>query len=188
MHATTKPLAVVFASLAIPLSFACSSAPSYEGDQLGGDLGGGEKRGSSNKTRNDEGDPSTPGGDPTGETNPTEPAPGPTPPPGDPGACASTTDANACFECCDQQNPGGIDAFFQAADACACDSPGVCKAECGSSYCAGQEPTQACLQCLGGAQQCLTAGEQACQANAACAAVLACEQQSQCEAKAGGQQ
>lgn len=176
-------LAISTASFAV----ACSSAPPPGDPPLSGELN--QNRGTGNKTGNDtSSSSSSSGGTNKGtdqSTDPNEPAdpaqPGDPAPTG--GACSNEQTADACFQCCDTKNPGGLDVDGQAFGQCACETPGVCAQACGSSYCAGQEPTQACVTCLQNATQCETAAETACNANAACKAALTCIQQSGCEQK-----
>jgi hypothetical protein len=160
---------------------ACSGAPSFDGDDLRGsrttsrddDVSGKGSSGANNDLADDE--TQTDQGSGSDQTTP--------PPSGDPGQCSASTSADACYECCDAAHPGAIDVWYDAADACACQSPGVCAAQCGSDYCQGGQPSAACADCLDNAVQCLDAGDQACKADPGCAAVLACEDASLCDSK-----
>lgn len=87
----------------------------------------------------------------------------------------------ACFDCCDAAHPGGWEVAAKAFDDCVCQQ--VCAQACGSSYCAGGDPSAACVQCLDDAQQCEQAADAACQGNANCAAADACAQASACDTK-----
>lgn len=174
-------LAIATASFAV----ACSSAPPPSDPPLAGENsstknGSSNKNGSSSntgsKTGNNDNEQSTDPNEPADPQNPSDPAP-------TGGACSAEATADACFDCCDTKNPGGLEVDGQAFGQCACESPGVCAQACGSSYCAGNQPTQACSTCLQNATQCETAAETACNANAACKAAIACIQQSGCAQK-----
>jgi hypothetical protein len=97
------------------------------------------------------------------------------------GSCSSSADWMSCVDCCGQQNPGGFEVDGQAWNDCICQT--ACASACGANYCNGGDPSAACEQCMQNAPQCDQAAETACQANASCAAAIACVQNSQCEAK-----
>ena len=83
-----------------------------------------------------------------------------------------------CLACCQALHPDA-GAFRQAAiTACACVTPGDCKAnnKCGQTLCQGNAPSGACDTCLADPQSgdCNDAGTAACLADPDCAAALAC--------------
>ena len=83
-----------------------------------------------------------------------------------------------CLACCQALHPDA-GAFRQAAiTACACVTPGDCKAnnKCGQTLCQGNAPSGACDTCLADPQSgdCNDAGTAACLANPDCAAAVAC--------------
>ncbi|MBX3189178.1 MAG: hypothetical protein KF819_19300 [Labilithrix sp.] len=129
----------------------------------------------------------SPSSGPKQDTNPNEPAPGPgdqEPAPGPDGTpapanCGGSATAEACYTCCDPT--GAVDPAFAAFDNCACQSPGVCAAQCGNNYCTGNAPTAACIACLDGATACNAAGDAAC--NAACQAAFTCADANKCDEK-----
>ncbi len=172
-------LAVTTASFVV----ACSSAPPPGDPALAGEVNQNKGTNNGNKTPSSKDKSGDQG--PSSDTDPNEPAdpqdPGDPAPTG--GACSAEQTADACFQCCDTKNPGGLDVDGQAFGECACESPGVCAQACGSTYCAGQEPNQACINCLQNATQCETAAETACNASAACKAAVACIEQSGCDQK-----
>lgn len=162
---------------------ACSSAPPPGDPPLAGEVNQnktpGNKSSSSSSSSGGSSKNTEESTDPNEPADPQDPAdPAPTG-----GACSGEATADACFECCDTKNPGGLDVDGQAFGECACETPGVCAQACGSSYCAGNEPTQACITCLQNATQCETAAETACNANAACKAAIACIESSGCDQK-----
>lgn len=106
-----------------------------------------------------------------------------TPPPNT--ACAGASTANACFQCCEQQAPGGVQKLNMFWDDCAC-APTRCGAACAQSWCAGFFPNQgdACDDCLNQvAPTCDAQADAACNADATCAMLLACDQGSACASK-----
>lgn len=132
---------------------------------------------SKSKSKNDSGGaPTTP---PPEEDEPGSSG-GPTP---GAGQCSAETTVDACYECCVGSDPAALDPGFEAFGRCACESPGVCAQQCGSSFCSGAEPSEACLQCLDGAAQCEQAADAACSANAACKAAYQCVESSGCDGK-----
>ncbi len=163
---------------------ACSSAPPPGDPPLSGEVNQNKTPGNKSSSSSS----SSSGGstkDTEESTDPNEPADpqDPADPAPTGGACSGEATADACFQCCDTKNPGGLDVDGQAFGECACETPGVCAQACGSSYCAGQQPTQACATCLQNATQCETAAETACNANAACKAAIACIESSGCDQK-----
>ena len=67
------------------------------------------------------------------------------------GQCASAANKNLCVACCMASRLGDAAQGATAGNAfgaCACQSPGLCKTECGTSFCVGKEPTAACDSCL----------------------------------------
>jgi len=93
--------------------------------------------------------------------------------------CSAEASADACFTCCDPSN--AIEPAFEAFGNCVCATPGTCSAQCGTSYCNGQEPTAECKQCLDGATQCNELGETTC--GASCKAAMTCVTTSKCAEK-----
>ena len=184
-------LLAISSILAGVTAVACSAPPpgaigAADQDQTDGDDDGKLPTSSTSPTN-----PSNPNGgtQPTTNEPGTTPTPAPAPPgvdastpPADAGQCSSTADAWACFDCCDAAHPGGWEVAAQAFDQCVCTQ--ACASVCGSNYCAGGEPSDACIQCLdGSAQQCEAAVDAACAGNASCAAADACAAASQCETK-----
>lgn len=177
---------VVLGTVVFALAAACSSAPppnDLSEDQSettptkkpAKDNSSSSSSGGNNNTSSSSSSGSTPkppGGDPQ---QPNTPAPA--------GNCAAEANADACFDCCSKGNEAGLDQAYQVFDTCACQTPGVCKTQCGNNYCAGQQPTAACETCLQGAQQCGQQADQACAANAQCKAAVDCFDASQCENK-----
>lgn len=176
---------VVLGSVVFALAAACSSAPPLNDlsedesettptkkpakDNSSSSSSGGSNNTSSSSSS---GSTPTPPGDPQ---EPNTPAPA--------GNCAAEANADACFDCCAKGNEQGLDQAYQVFDTCACQTPGVCKTQCGNNYCAGQQPSAACETCLQGAQQCGQQADQACAANAQCKAAVDCFDASQCENK-----
>lgn len=104
-------------------------------------------------TADDETTPS-PSPSPSGTTTPTTPAGLPNvtaaqvPPAGQ---CTTGANKSLCVACCMASRLGDAQQGATAANAfggCACQSPGLCKAECGTTFCAGKEPSAACDSCL----------------------------------------
>jgi hypothetical protein len=97
--------------------------------------------------------------------------------------CSAAQGEEACFECCDAKNPGGMEVFEDAWLACACQAS-VCATQCGQSMCADNpiDPVDgdACSTCLEAATQCDTQAEAACEANPACGAGFQCAADSKC--------
>lgn len=138
-------------------------------------------------------DPKTDAGkkkDSSTPTNPTRP-----PPPGDDRdaaaptatACGAETTQKACFVCCEAANPKALPFLGNAWGACACATPGACKADCAATFCGGKAPAQgdACDLCLTRIDAaCVTQSETACDANADCKGLFACDVAAKCEAKA----
>jgi hypothetical protein len=173
------------------LANACSSAPANsalgEDDQTEGDA--------SAPVSNVKPRPSTPSQDPAPADTDSgtvvdpdgglAPAPDAAVPPGPQADCSATTSYDACDQCCDTNNPPGYKIANDAFMACICQAPGVCAQACGGSFCAGQEPSSKCEQCLGSqaAGQCEDTAAAACDANPACTASNQCFQTSGCEQK-----
>ena len=177
---------VVFGSFVFALAAACSSAPPPN------DLSEDESETTPTKKPAKDNSSSSSGGTNTSSSSSSSSGSTPTPPGGDPqqpntpapgGTCAAEANADGCFECCAKGNEAGLDAAYQVFDTCACQTPGVCKAQCGANYCAGQQPSAACETCLQGAQQCGQQADTACAANAQCKAAIDCFDASQCENK-----
>lgn len=179
---------VVVGSFVFALAAACSSAPppndlSEDEDETTpakkpakdtntSSSSGGTNNNTSSSSSSSGNTPTPPGGDPQ---QPNTPAPA--------GTCSAEANADGCYECCAKGNEAGLDAAYQVFDTCACQTPGVCKAQCGNNYCAGQQPSAACETCLQGAQQCGQQADQACAGNAQCKAAIDCFDASQCENK-----
>lgn len=186
---------IAFSLVAIAL-VACSSAPpdtTLQGEiNPGNSNKGGSKTPAANKgsstnnggtsTTQDPTDPADPAADPATPAAPATPGTPGTPAPGT-GQCAASAGAEQCFQCCDAAFPGGLDVDAQAYGQCVCEAPGVCAQQCATSYCAGQQPTAACEQCLNAATQCEQAAETACNANANCKGAFTCIESSGCEQK-----
>jgi hypothetical protein len=188
----------LFAVVAGCMAVACSAAPE-------GSIGGGQDNqtaGDKNKLPAQSTSPTNPtngtNANPSNPSNPSNPTPSdptnptpatdggttptPTPTPtGDPQVCAASADFQGCFDCCDQQNAGGFDVDAQAWNTCACQA-NVCGAACGNNFCAGQDPSAACEQCLGSdtTLQCDQQAETACQASAACSGAMTCIETAKC--------
>jgi hypothetical protein len=88
--------------------------------------------------------------------------------------CAAEGSSEACFSCCDQQEPVGNVIYFAAYDACVCETPGVCKSACGSNYCGGGAPSAACITCMNQASTCWDAAEALCGVNPLCKPYQSC--------------
>lgn len=189
MHLIRSRVLAATAFVTAACAFACSSAP--PDGTLAGEINGNDPASSGStvpkKTTSTGGSTSNTGS--TGSTGNTGGTPTPTPTPTadagvtpvGTGQCASSADFDTCLDCCDPQNALEVDnaAFGQ----CVCQSPGVCAAQCATSFCAGLDPTAACEQCLDAATQCDQTADAACNANAGCAAALACVTSSGCDAK-----
>lgn len=166
------------------------STPSIEGDApIVGSSKGKTKKG---KTTEAEGEGGETTEDQPTEPTPTTPPPNPggttpdagTPPPPPTGACSASTTKEACFTCCEQQHPQGIQFLQQAFGNCACGTgAGNCSAECGGSWCAGAAPSALCEQCLNAADTCRLQADSACEQNATCNALFQCDSASQCASK-----
>jgi len=181
---TALSFAAVLIVSTASFAVACSSAPPPGDPPLAGELnqnkgsnGSKTPGNSSSKGSND-----SKGEDPGSSTDPNEPADPQDPAPTG-GACSGEATADACFQCCDTKNPGGLDIDMNAFGQCVCESPGTCAQACATSWCNGQQPTQACANCLQNATQCETAAETACNGSAACKAAMACIQASGCDKK-----
>jgi hypothetical protein len=148
-----------------------------EGEQ---ELTGGRGPGSSPPATPD-GGASTP--EPDAGTTPTPDA-GTTPPPTN-NQCANTATQGACFQCCEQQNPGTSTKWNQYWDDCAC-AANRCGAQCAQTWCAGFLPNQgdACDACLDNASNaCSTQADAVCKQDATCAQLVLCDEGSGCLAK-----
>lgn len=67
------------------------------------------------------------------------------------GQCTTGANKSLCVACCMASRLGDAQQGASAANAfgaCACQSPGLCKSECGASFCVGKEPSAACDSCL----------------------------------------
>ena len=106
------------------------------------------------------------------------------PPPATPGTCSAAQGADACYACCEEQNPGA-DIAAEVWFDCAC-QPTVCGTQCAQTVCS-DDPTDpadgdACATCLETtAAQCDAQAEAACAADAGCTAAMQCMEASQCE-------
>ena len=106
-----------------------------------------------------------------------------TPPPST-GACSTTTTRDACFTCCEQQHPQGIQVLQQAFSNCVCgNGAGNCAAECGGSFCAGAAASALCEQCLIAADTCRLQADTTCEQTPTCNAMFQCDTASQCAGK-----
>ena len=106
-----------------------------------------------------------------------------TPPPAT-GACAASTTRDACFTCCEQEHPQGIQVLQQAFGNCVCGAgAGNCAAACGNNFCAGAAPSALCEQCLDAADTCRLQADTTCQQTPACNAMFQCDTASQCANK-----
>jgi hypothetical protein len=117
---------------------------------------------------------------------------GPPPPPGDDGggppppqgdaACAQKTSQSACIGCCQGNHKTGFNTIHTAANQCLCVSPGACKTECATEFCANKAESKGdpCDTCIGNAIQqsaaCYQPINSACQADPDCTAYLTCAQ------------
>jgi hypothetical protein len=97
--------------------------------------------------------------------------------------CGSTTSGQDCYQCCADAHPKGSQVMDEAYFGCICDQ--ACQSECSTS-CANQTPPKqgdACDTCSQGADECMQAEEQACQADSDCKAFMACTQNAGCQSK-----
>jgi hypothetical protein len=123
--------------------------------------------------KTDAGTPSAPPNPEPGSVPGTPPKPGGAKPgPGTTPACQPGADPNACTQCCEAKFPGSakLDAAFRA---CMCTAPGLCKTQCGTSYCNDQQASDACLACQGG-EQCGQQADQACASDPTCNGFFTC--------------
>jgi len=171
---------------AFALVAACSSADPG-GDRLGGssnDQTSGTNSGNNSGSTANKNNGSTSNADngTTTTTNPTNPT---TPPASvDAAKCGAENSWDACMSCCTSNNQSAFKAAADAFDACACQNPGVCQAQCANSLCAGQQPSQACDQCLqANGAQCGQVADTACAADATCKAAMDCEMAAKCDDK-----
>jgi hypothetical protein len=189
MRAAFYVTCAAFLSCSIAMGAGCST-PSIDGPPI---LGGSKAKTKKGKATNESPEGETTGGeeDETGRENPTTPpattattSPADAGPPPATGACASNTTQTACFRCCEDQNPQGIQFLSQAFGDCACSNgAGNCAAECGTTFCAGAAPSALCEQCLDASNTCRLQADTACEQNTACAAMFKCDDTSQCAAK-----
>jgi hypothetical protein len=99
-------------------------------------------------------------------------------------ACAKKKTDSACFDCCEDANPKGVTFLLAKWQTCVC-APAACAVECGTELCAGN-PIESidCEDCLDAeSDDCSASAEAACPANADCAALLACNKDSDCASK-----
>lgn len=118
---------------------------------------------------------------------PPPPAPdaGAPPPPAPTSQCGGTATQSACFQCCEQKNPGTGAKWNQFWDDCAC-AANRCGAQCGQSWCAGFQPNpgDACDTCLANVTNaCSTQADAVCKQDATCAPLVLCDEASGCLAK-----
>ena len=100
--------------------------------------------------------------------------------------CFYAPDEDACFRCCETDNPTALPILQNEYGRCACSSPGVCAGVCAGSFCAGFDPFpgDACDACLAANDAtCVARAETACSANPTCKPLLTCDQTAGCEAK-----
>jgi hypothetical protein len=66
--------------------------------------------------------------------------------------CAMLSTNQACFDCCATNHMHGYQTFQTALTNCECTSPGACKTQCATEYCAMKSPTtgDACDTCITG--------------------------------------
>lgn len=180
------------ALLSFVVATAGCSTPSLEGDGpnlLGGSKGKTKKDRSTTETDETEDETET-------ETDPSEPAPSTPPPPSDGtdpdtppppptgGACSTSATRDACFTCCEEQHPQGIQVLQQAFGNCVCgNGAGNCAAQCGGSFCVGGAPSALCAQCLDAADTCRLQADATCEQTPACNAMFQCDTASQCASK-----
>ena len=129
-------------------------------------------------------DASTPEPD-AGSTPTPTPTPDASPPPNPNAQCAGTTTEAACFQCCEQKNPGTVTKWSQFWDDCAC-AANRCGAQCAQTWCAGFQPNagDACDTCLNNVSNaCSTQADAVCKQDATCAPLVLCDEASGCLAK-----
>lgn len=124
--------------------------------------------------------------EPDAGTTPTPPPDaGTTMPPPANNQCAGTASEAACFQCCEQKNPGTGTKWNQFWDDCAC-AANRCGAQCAQTWCAGFQPNQgdACDTCLNNVSNaCSTQADAVCKQDATCAPLVLCDEGSGCLAK-----
>ena len=101
------------------------------------------------------------------------------------GPCAGSTTANACFQCCETNNPGTADEWNNFWNQCAC-SASKCGNVCANEWCAGffPNPGDACDQCLNAEEAtCDTQANNSCAGDASCSKLLQCDDSSGCATK-----
>lgn len=195
----TKALSVGAAIVAC--TAACSGSPSVDGDPLDENLfaepsipygGEGESRSPTSAKRDAGAATSKSGTDAANGTTPKSGGDGgPTSSPeggAAPGPCAGESTAASCYRCCEQRYPNGVPVLRQASqvfDDCACVSHGACSSQCAATYCGGLAPlpASACDLCLAALPLCEQRADTVCEADADCAAILSCDDASQCGAK-----
>lgn len=185
------------------LAIACNSTPDIPNDLRAND-GTYPGRGAAKKgpapddsEANNEGEqvltggrvPTPPSNGDSGTTPPPDPGTDagttPTPTPTPTGACAGTATQGACFQCCEQQNPGTGQKWNQFWDDCAC-AANRCGAACSQSWCAGFLPNQgdACDTCLNNVSAaCSNQADAVCKQDATCAPLVMCDDASGCLTK-----
>src|SRR5262249_50125761 len=97
-----------------------------------------------------------------------------------------TTSQDACFKCCQDNNPKAVKLLNSAYADCACKTPGACASQCAASFCVGKQATagDACDTCLGDQQNaCGDQAATACAAHTSCSALFACSDGAKCITK-----
>jgi hypothetical protein len=154
---------------------ACSSAPGgpIDNPPSGTKVGGSGSSTSANSAP--AGGSNGNGGGTTTNSDPTKPNPGPT----DPGPNQPDDAEDACVDKCETANPAGLAVMDPLDDEwtkCVC---AKCAAQCGQSVCAANQTEaadgDACDQCLDTATSCDDQWQTACDANADCKNLDACE-------------
>lgn len=99
--------------------------------------------------------------------------------------CGGTATQSACFQCCEQKNPGTSAKWNQFWDDCAC-AANRCATQCAQTWCAGFQPNpgDACDACLNNVTNaCSTQADAVCKQDATCAPLVLCDEGSGCLAK-----
>jgi len=157
---------------------ACSAAPNIPQDLVTGEdrVEGAKDAGKKKKDAASSNEPNDPG-----PATPSDAGPAGT------NACGAETKQEACYVCCETANPKALPFLNNEFGKCACETPGACKAECATTFCAGKEPAQgdACDLCLTkNGPACVTQADTACEASADCKGLFQCDDDSKCETKA----
>lgn len=101
-------------------------------------------------------------------------------------ACGAKATALDCTRCCGDSFPNETQLWAVQWGSCQCETPGVCKDECGESYCNGGLPADgdACDACLrANESKCGKAADTACKGDAKCAALITCSESAKCDSK-----